>query len=157
MKKKPILGVICLVIIPAVIIFGDQVNPDNLKDSEIDGSNVFHIRLADPTLYEKGVYVDYFQVEKGVYEFRFVPNGDSPTTLSIELWTIKAGNEKWRHFSEDFELQGTLVEDELSSWYVWDYLGEKRIIFDESYTMEIVISPNRNLVGPVSIDLIKLR
>ena len=67
MKKKPILGVICLVIIPAVIIFGDQVNPYNLKDSEIDGSNVFHIRLADPTLYENGVYVDYFQVEKGVY------------------------------------------------------------------------------------------
>ena len=47
------------------MIFGDQVNPDNLKDSEIDGSNVFHIRLADPTLYENGVYVDYFQVEKG--------------------------------------------------------------------------------------------
>ena len=47
MKKKPILGVICLVIIPAVIIFGDQVNPDNLKDNEIDGSNVFHVRLAD--------------------------------------------------------------------------------------------------------------
>jgi len=44
-KKKPIFGIICLVIIPAVIIFGDQVNPDNLKDSEIDGSNVFHIRL----------------------------------------------------------------------------------------------------------------
>ena len=60
-------------------------------------------------------------------------------------------------FQKIFELQGTLVEDELSSWYVWDYLGEKRIIFDESYTMEIVISPNRNLVGPVSIDLIKLR
>ncbi len=64
MKKKPILGVICLVIIPAVIIFGDQVNPDNANDGEIDGSNAFHIRLADPTLYENGVYVDYFQVEK---------------------------------------------------------------------------------------------
>jgi len=69
------------------------------------------------------------------------------------------------YFSEDFELRGNLVEDELSSWYVWDYLGEKRISFDESYTMEIVINPNRNYDGltecfrwcyPVSIDLIKL-
>jgi hypothetical protein len=137
-----------------VIFVGAQINPDNPENTNV----VFHVTLADPALYdENGFYVDYFSIEEGWYEFRFVPNGDSPTTLSIELWTMKVGNEKWRHFSEDFELQGTLVEDELSSWYVWDYLGEKRISFDGSYTMEIVISPNRNLVGPVSIDLIKLR
>ena len=171
MKKKPIFGIICLVIIPAVIIFGDQVNPDNLNDGEIDGSNVFHIRLADPTLYEKGVYVDYFQVEKGVYEFRFVASGNSPSTLSIELWHISG--DRWNHyspFSEDFVLMGTLVDEELSSWHVWDYLGEKRFHFDPpddsltrqtdgeiSATIQIVISPNRNYDGPVSVDLIKLR
>ena len=154
MSKKPIIGGIILAAIIGVVFAGAQINPDNPENTDV----VFHVTLADPALYdENDVYVDYFSLEEGSYEFRFVPNGDSPTTLSIELWTIKAGNEKWRHFSEDFELQGTLVEDELSSWYVWDYLGEKRIIFDESYTMEIVISPNRNLVGPVSIDLIKLR
>ena len=154
MSKKPIIGGIILAAIVGVIFVGAQINPDNPENTNV----VFHVTLADPALYdENGFYVDYFSLEEGWYEFRFVPNGDSPTTLSIELWTIKVGNEKWRHFSEDFELQGTLVEDELSSWYVWDYLGEKRIIFDESYTMEIVISPNRNLVGPVSIDLIKLR
>ncbi len=153
-SKKPIIGGIILAVIVGIIFVGSQINPDNPENINV----VFHVTLADPALYdEKGLYNDFFILEKGVYEFRFVPNGDSPTTLSIELWTIKVGNEKWRHFSEDFELQGTLVEDELSSWYVWDYLGEKRIIFDESYTMEIVISPNRNLVGPVSIDLIKLR
>ena len=154
MSKKPIIGGIILAAIMGVVFAGAQINPDNPENTDV----VFHVTLADPALYdENDVYVDYFSLEEGWYEFRFVPNGDSPTTLSIELWTIKAGNEKWRHFSEDFELQGTLVEDELSSWYVWDYLGEKRISFDESYTMEIVISPNRNLVGPVSIDLIKLR
>ena len=154
MSKKPIVGGIILAAIIGVVFVGAKINPDNPENINV----VFHVTLADPALYdEKGLYNDFFILEKGVYEFRFVPNGDSPTTLSIELWTIKVGNEKWRHFSEDFELQGTLVEDELSSWYVWDYLGEKRIIFDESYTMEIVISPNRNLVGPVSIDLIKLR
>ena len=154
MSKKPIIGGIILAVIVGIIFVGAQINPDNPENINV----VFHVTLADPALYdEKGLYNDFFILEKGVYEFRFVPNGDSPTTLSIELWTIKVGNEKWRHFSEDFELRGNLVEDGLSSWYVWDYLGEKRIIFDESYTMEIVISPNRNLVGPVSIDLIKLR
>jgi len=162
-SKKPIIGGIILAAIIGVVFVGAQINPDGSES--IQNDNVaFHVTLADPALYdEKGLYNDFFILEKGVYEFRFVPNGDSPTTLSIELWTIKAGNEKWRHFSEDFELQGTLVEDELSSWYVWDYLGEKRIIFDESYTMEIVIDPNRTMKTecfrwcyPVSIDLIKL-
>ncbi len=160
MSKKPIIGGIILAVIVGIIFVGAQINPDNPENINV----VFHVTLADPALYdEKGLYNDFFILEKGVYEFRFVPNGDSPTTLSIELWTIKVGNEKWRHFSEDFELQGTLVEDELSSWYVWDYLGEKRIIFDESYTMEIVIDPNRTMKTecfrwcyPVSIDLIKL-
>jgi len=152
-KKKPIFGIICLVIIPAVIIFGYQVNPDNLKNSEIDGSNVFHIRLADPTLYEKGVYVDYFQVEKGVYEFRFVPNGDSPQKLSIKLFAESDVVLMDNHF----ELEGSLVEDDISSWYTWDYLGEKRISFDELQQIKIIVSPNGDLRGPVSIELIPIK
>ena len=153
-SKKPIIGGIILAVIVGIIFVGSQINPDNPENINF----VFHVTLADPALYdEKGLYNDFFILEKGVYEFRFVPNGDSPTKLSIELWAIEAGKEKRSTFAEDFQLQGSLVEDEFSSWYIWDYLGEKRIIFDESYTMEIVISPNRNLVGPVSIDLIKLR
>jgi len=152
-KKKPIFGVICLVIIPAVIIFGDHVNPDNLNDIEFVGSNVFHIRLADPTLYEKGVYVDYFQVEKGVYEFRFVPNGDSPQKLSIKLFAESDVVLMDNHF----ELEGSLVEDDISSWYTWDYLGEKRISFDELQQIKIIVSPNGDLRGPVSIELIPMK
>ena len=162
MSKKPIIGGIILAAIVGVVFVGAQINPDNPENTNV----VFHVTLADPALYdENGFYVDSFSLEEGWYEFRFVPNGDSPNKLSIELWAIEAGKEKWRHFSEDFELRGYLVEDELSSWYVWDYLGEKRISFDESYTMEIVINPNRNYDGltecfrwcyPVSIDLIKL-
>ena len=153
MKKKPIFGIICLVIIPAMIIFGDQVNPDNLKDGEIDGSNVFHIRLADSTLYENGVYVDYFQVEKGVYEFRFVPNGDSPQKLSIKLFAESDVVLMDNHF----ELEGSLVEDDISSWYTWDYLGEKRISFDELQQIKIIVSSNGDLRGPVSIELVPIK
>ena len=149
MKKKPILGIICLVIIPAVIIFGDQVNPDNLKDDEIDGSNVFHIRLADPTLYEKGVYVDYFQVEKGVYEFRFVPNGDSPQTLSISI----TGDNTF--FSENFELVGTLVETDISQYYTWDYRGQKHFEISDIEKVKMVIDPYGNVMGTVSVYIIQ--
>ena len=160
MSKKLIVGGIILVAIVVVVFAGAQINPDNPENTDV----VFHVTLADPALYnENGFYVDNFSLEKGWYEFRFVPNGDSPTRLSIELWVIEVGKEKWRPFSEDFELRGNLVDDGFSSWYVWDYLGEKRISFDESYTMEIVIDPNRIMKTecfrwcyPVSIDLIKL-
>jgi hypothetical protein len=159
-SKKPIIGCIILAVIIGVIFVGAQINPDNPENTNV----VFHVTLADPALYDvNGVYYGSFTVEEGCYKFRFVANGDSPKNLSITLRHIATneGHEQYllntRIFTEDYNLQGTLVEDELSSWYVWDYLGEKRISFDGSYTMEIVISPNRNLVGPVSIDLIKLR
>ena len=160
MSKKPIIGGIILAAIIGVVFAGARINPDNPENTDV----VFHVTLADPALYdENDVYVDYFFLEEGSYEFRFVPNGDSPTILSIELWVIEEGKEKRSTFAEDFQLQGSLVEDEFSSWYIWDYLGEKRISFDESYTMEIVIDPNRIMKTecfrwcyPVSIDLIKL-
>ena len=164
MSKKPIIGGIILAAIVGVVFVGAQINPENPENTDV----VFHVTLADPALYdENGFYVDYFSLEEGWYEFRFVASGNSPSTLSIELLHLNpiSRDMDYHPFSEDFELRGNLVEDGLSSWYVWDYLGEKRISFDESYTMEIVINPNRNYDGltecfrwcyPVSIDLIKL-
>ena len=75
-----------------------------------------------------------------------------------------------RIFEEDFDKQRTLVETEISSWYTWDYSGEKRFHFDpnrfrtvEGTTLEsaaeirFVIVPSGIIYGPVSVDLIKLR
>ena len=169
MSKKPIIGGIILAIIAIIIIFGEVINPDGSESIQNDNV-VFHVTLADPALYdENGLYYDSFTVEEGWYEFRFVANGDSPKTLSITLRHITTQVELERIFSEDFNLQGTLVEDELSSWYVWDYLGKKGFYFDPSddflalevdgelsTAIEIVISPNGNYDGPVSVDLIKL-
>ena len=86
-----------------------------------------------------------------IYEFGFVPNGDSPKKLSIKLMG------KTISFHEDFELQGTLVEDEISSWYTWEYLGEKNISFGESQKVKIIIDPNGSLKGPVSVQLIPMK
>ena len=164
MSKKPIIGGIILAIIAIIIIFGEVINPDGSESIQNDNV-VFHVTLADPALYdENGLYYHSFTVEEGLYEFRFVANGDSPKTLSILLWQPVRDN---KIFAFEYLLQGTLVEDEFSSWYVWDYLGMKGFYFDLSdlylvldgelpTDVEIIISPNGNYDGPVSIDLIKL-
>ena len=150
MSKKPIIGGIILAAVIGVVFVGAQINPDNPENLKIDDSDVFHVRLADSSLYENGVYSEMFQIEKGVYKFRFVPNGDSPKRLSIMLLGFSTS------FDEDFELKGTLIEDGISSYYTWEYLGQKRINVDNSQEVKILIDPNGNYDGPVSVDLNKL-
>ena len=174
MSKKPIIGGIILAAIIGVVFAGAQINPDGSES--IQNDNVaFHVTLADPALYDvNGFYYGSFTVEEGCYEFRFVANGDSPKNLSIILRNITTQVEEligfWdRIFVVDYDLEGTLVESELSSWEVWDYLGQKKFCFDPSTeywqehvdgelstAIEIIINPHRNYDGPVSIDLIKL-
>ena len=149
MRKKHVFGIICIAIISVVIIFGSQLNPEYVDDDRlIDISDVFHIRLADPELYENGVYYESFVLEKGVYEFRFTPNGDSPRLLSIKLMGDSIS------FSEDFVLNGTPHETDISLYYTWNYEGIKKIQIFEDQQVDIKINPNGNLVGPVSVELI---
>ena len=149
MRKKHVFGIICVAIISVVIIFGNQINPEYIdSDQLIDISDVFHVRLADPELYENGVYYESFVLEKGVYEFRFTPNGDSPRLLSIKLMGDSIS------FSEDFVLNGTPRETDISLYYTWNYEGVKKIQNFEDQQVDIKINPNGNLVGPVSVELI---
>ena len=149
MRKKHVFGIICIAIISVVIIFGAQINPEYVGDDRlIDISNVFHVRLAEPELYKNGVYSESFVLERGVYEFRFTPNGDSPRSLSITL----VGDSIL--FSEDFVLKGTPHETDISLYYTWDYEGVKKIQVFEDQQVDIKINPNGNLVGPVSVELI---
>ena len=154
MSKKPIIGGIILAVIIGVIYVGAQINPDNPENIKIENSEVFHVRLADSSLYENGVYSEMFQIEKGVYKFRFVPNGDSPHKLSIKLLT-ESGVVL---MDNNFELEGTLIDDGISSWYTWDYLSKDNMLeIDKSQQIKIFISPNGNLKGPVSIGLVSIK
>ena len=154
MSKKPIIGGIILAAIIGVVFVGAQINPDNPENLKIDDSDVFHIRLADSSLYENGVYSEMFQIEKGVYKFRFVPNGDSPQKLSIKLLTESGVVLMDNHF----ELEGTLIDNGISSWYTWDYLSKDNMLkIDKSQQIKIFISPNGNLKGPVSIGLVSTK
>ena len=141
MKKKFLFIPIIIII---VIVFGASQTEFEEKN---DGP-IFHITLANPELYQNGVFSDTFMTEEGDYYFRFVPNGDSPRNLTISL---KGDNYE---FSENFELKGTLHETGISEYYTWDYEGQK-IFQINAKEVEILINPNGNVKGSVSVDIIK--
>ncbi|MBI3640026.1 MAG: hypothetical protein HY223_06900 [Thaumarchaeota archaeon] len=111
-------------------------------------STIYHVTLADPKLYNNGTFTDNFKIQKGTYQFSFVPNGDSPQNLSISL----KGNFS---YNEDFSLQGTLHNTGISSYYTWDYLGNKVIGVLQDQEIQIKINPHGSTLGSVSVDLIK--
>jgi len=144
--KKSRIGAYAAVVIGLAIAVGVfSLNPNEKK---IEG---YHITLADPGLYKDGIFTDSFDIQKGTYDFRFVPNGDSPEILTISLEGSSFS------FSEDFQLEGTPHETGISVYYTWDYLGMKKVIIEENQKLTILINPYNNIIGPVSIDLIPLK
>jgi hypothetical protein len=141
MNKK----IFVLVIVVVIIVIGLSVNQD------VGGkrNTVFHVTLANPNLYKNGIYSDSFNVDKGEYIFKFVPNGDSPQSLSILL---KGEN---YDFSENFKLNGTLHKTGISEYYTWDYDGQKEISIPIPQRMTIEVNPNGNDLGSVSVDIIE--
>ena len=144
MKKIVYIIVIAIVAISLVAItIGVSLQPKN------ETSLAYHITLADPKLYKNGIFTDDFKIQNGTYQFSFVPNGDSPQNLSISL------KGKQFLYNEDFILQGTLHNTGISSYYTWDYLGRKVIEIPQDQEIQIVINPRGNVLGSVSVDLIK--
>ena len=135
-------------IIPIVIIVGFAI-VFSFDSSEEDSSVVFHITLADPDLYNDGIYTDAFTINKGEYSFRFVPNGSSPKILSI---TLNGDN---FDFSEDFKLESTSHQTGISEYFTWEYQGGEIISISEMQEISIIIDPNGNTMGSVSVDVLE--
>lgn len=134
-------------IIPIVIIAGFAVI---FSDSSEEDSNViFHVTLADPDLYNNGTYTNTFTIDKGEYSFRFVPNGSSPKILSITL------NGNSFNFSEDFNLESTSHQTGVSEYFTWEYEGQEIISISEMQEISIIINPNGNIMGSVSVDILE--
>jgi len=130
------------------VAIGLFASSDNqTKDEQ---SIVFHVTLANPQIYENGVYSHSLKIEEGTYEIRFVPNGDSPKILTITM------NGQSLNFFENFALEGTPHETGVSTYYTWEYSGNKIIQVPSKQEIEILIDPNGNLLGPVSIDIMKI-
>ena len=137
-----------IIIIPIVVIIG-ILAAMSFDSSEEDDGVVFHVTLADPQLYQDGIYTKTFEIESGEYIFRFVPNGSSPEILSVSLdgYSIE--------FSEDFKLKNTLHETGISEYYTWEYLGENQVMIPEDQQVKISINPNGNVMGSVSVSILQ--
>ncbi len=137
-----------ILVIPAVLIIIVLVLSFNQVDKK-NNNIVFHITLADPILYKNGIYSNTFTVNKGDYLFKFVPNGDSPQSLTILL-----KGEDYT-FSENFKLKGILHQTGISEYYTWDYDGQKTISIPIQQVITIEINPNGNELGPISVDIVE--
>jgi len=112
--------------------------------------DVFHVTLADPAMYENGVFTDSFEIEEGSYQFGFVPNGDSPQTLTISLSGLNY------YYIKKFVLNSESHETGISQYYTWSYTGDEESTIEiSSQQIQITINPHENYNGPVSVFLKK--
>ena len=142
MKKIVCIAIALVAIIAAAAVLSSYHKSDRII--------VYHITLADPKLYIGEIFTDNFKIQKGSYQFSFVPSGDSPQLLSIQL--------KGSTFSlsRDFQLQGTLHNTGISTYYTWNYVGETEIQVPNDSQLEIIINPNGGLVESISVDIVKI-
>ncbi|MDH5658177.1 MAG: hypothetical protein OEY17_02375 [Nitrosopumilus sp.] len=139
-----IIVAILIIVVMGVLILNFLSDPIKEKNTII-----FHITLADPSLYSNGVFTDSFVIDKGEYSFRFVPNGSSPDILSITL-----SGEKFS-FLQDFHLKGTPHQTGISEYFTWEYVGEKTVFVSEMEEVSITINPNGKIMGSVSVDILE--
>jgi len=154
-SKKPIIGGIILAAIVGVVFVGAQINPDNPENEE-----VWSIRMASPEWHDRQtVRTSLPNLEEGTYKLGFVPMGDSPSKIRID---IKVRSAEFSHpdgglvFSEIFVLKGTPVDTGISKYYTWEYVGQKYVYIPEvegEANYEIRIERSGNLKGSVTISL----
>jgi len=154
-NKKPIIGGIILAAIIGVVFAGAQINPDNPENGE-----VWSIRMASPEWDDRQNHRAALpNLEEGTYKLGFVPMGDSPSKIRID---IKVRSAEFSHpdgglvFSEIFVLKGTPVDTGISKYYTWEYVGQKYVYIPEvegEANYEIRIERSGNLEGSVTISL----
>jgi len=156
-SKKPIIGGIILAAIIGVVFVGAQINPDNPENEE-----VWSIRMAGPEWDDRPIHrASLPNLEEGTYKLGFVPMGDSPTKIRIDIKVRSAGSDfagtAWTPmFSEEFILKGTPVDTGISKYYTWEYVGQKYVYIPEverEANYEITIKRTGNLKGSVTISL----
>ena len=145
MKKSSLAIVGLAAVVIAVVVFSSP--KDNVQDSDY----AYHVNLSESKYGEFGIYEESFEIGDVDcqrfcdYKFRFVPNGDSPQTLSVSISGYNTS------FSEDFQLVGTSVETDISQYYTWDYDGQKIFQVSGLEKVKIAIDPHENIKGTVSV------
>jgi len=159
-SKKPIIGGIILVAIIGIVSVGAQINPDNPENEKSPNSEVWSIRMASPEWDDRQNHRAALpNLEEGTYKLGFVPMGDSPSKIRID---IKVRSAEFSHpdgglvFSEIFVLKGTSVDTGISKYYTWEYVGQKYVYIPEvegEANYEIRIERSGNLEGSITISL----
>lgn len=142
MNKKIIIIPIAIIIVIGLVGFSSN------EDSERKDI-VFHVTLADPILYVDGTYTDKITIEEGEYFFRFVPNGSSPKILTISIMGDSF------EFNEDFHLKNKLHQTGISEYFTWEYQGTHSFTMHKSEEVEIIVNPNGETMGSVSVDILE--
>ena len=164
MNKKPIIGGVILAAIIGVVFVGAQINPDNPENEKSPNSEVWSIRMAGPEWDDRqGHRAALPNLEEGTYKIGFVPMGDSPSKIRIDIKARSAGSDfagtAWTPmFSEEFILKGTQVDTSVSKYYTWEYVGQKYVYIPEvegEANYEITIKRSGNLKGSVTISLLQ--
>ena len=157
MSKKPIIGGIILAAIIGMVFVGAQINPDNPENGE-----VWSIRMASPEWDDRqGHRAALPNLEEGTYKLGFVPMGDSPSKIRIDIKVRSAefsSTDGGLVFSEEFVLKGTPVDTDISKYYTWEYVGQKYVYIPEvegEANYEIRIERSGNLKGSVTISLLQ--
>ena len=155
MSKKPIIGGVILVAIIVVVFVGAEINPDNPENE-----GVWSIRMAGPEWDDRQSHRAALpNLEEGTYKIGFVPMGDSPSKIRID---IKVRSAEFSHhdgglvFSEIFVLKGTPIDTGISKYYTWEYVGQKYVYIPEvegEANYEITITRSGDLKGSVTISL----
>lgn len=138
-----------IIFISIIIVVGVLTLSFLSDPAEEKNTTIFHITLADPSLYSNGVFTDSFVIDRGEYFFRFVPNGSSPDILSVTLSGEKL------NFLQDFHLKGTSHQTGISEYFTWEYEGEKTVFVSEMQEISIIINPNGQVMGSVSVDILE--
>jgi len=154
-STTPILGGIILAAIIGVVFTGAQINPDNPENGE-----VWSIRMASPEWDDRQNHrATLPNLEEGTYKLGFVPMGDSPSKIRIDIKVRSAefsSTDGGLVFSEEFVLKGTPVDTDISKYYTWEYVGQKYVYIPEvegEANYEITIKRSGNLKGSVTISL----
>ena len=153
MSKKPIIGGIILAAIIGVVFAGAQINPDNPENGE-----VWSIRIASPEWDDRQNHRAALpNLEEGTYKLGFVPMGDSPSKIRIDINVLSEDFlNQLPVFSEEFIFKGTPVDTGISEYYTWEYVGQKYVYIPEvegEANYEITIKRSGNLKGSVTISL----
>ena len=152
MNKMVIAGGIVAVAIIISMAYGASMNPGG--NEQRSGGEIWSFRISgeefnDIQTITSGLGV----IEGGTYKIGFVPMGDSPKNLRIQVVGFGI------MFAENFILERSLVDTGISKYYTWEYIGQKYVQIPESEreaNYKITIIREGNLQGSVSISLSKV-